>query len=132
MFEKDQFLKYISDSEKNTIALDFDGVIHKNSNGFFNGTIYDDPIDGAIKSIKEIKNKGYKIVIYTCKANSKRPLIDGKTGIQLVWEWLDKHGIKECIEDVVAEKPNALCYIDDKGIRFENWQKTMDIINESF
>ena len=132
MIGKEEFLRYVSDSEKNVIALDFDGVIHKNSNGFFNGTIYDDPLDGAIKSIKEIKNKGYKIVIYTCKANSKRPLVGGKTGIQLVWEWLDKHGIKECIESVVAEKPNALCYIDDKGIRFENWQKTMEIINESF
>ena len=28
------------------LGLDFDGVIHKNSKGFHDGTIYDEPLDG--------------------------------------------------------------------------------------
>ena len=129
--EKKEFLNYVKHSEKNTIALDFDGVIHKNSNGFGDGTIYDEPLDGALDSIRKIKSKGFDIVIYTCKANSKRPLIHGKTGIDLIWEWLKEHGVNQYIDDIVSEKPNAICYIDDKGVRFENWDKTMRFIDES-
>ena len=39
----------------NYLAIDFDGVIHKNSKGFFDGTVYDSPIAGAIDAIKEIE-----------------------------------------------------------------------------
>ena len=31
----------------NQLAIDFDGVIHKNSKGFFDGTVYDEPINGV-------------------------------------------------------------------------------------
>ena len=37
---------------------------------------------------------GYDLVIYTCKATPTRPLVNGKTGIELVWEWLEKHDVK--------------------------------------
>ena len=77
--------------EKNTISIDFDGVIHKCSKGFYDGTIYDEPIAGSLKAIKKLSEK-YKIVIFTCKAKKSRPLIENKTGEELVWEWLDQHG----------------------------------------
>ena len=37
---------------ENQIAIDFDGVIHLNSKGFYDGTIYDNPVPGAVESIK--------------------------------------------------------------------------------
>ena len=126
MMEKNEFLDMVRDTEKNQLGLDFDGVIHKNTKGFHDGTIYDEPIDGAIEGVKYLnKVLGYDLVIYTCKANPDRPLIDGKTGIELVWDWLDKYNIKDNIKDVTYIKPNAVAYIDDKAIRFDNWKNIM-------
>ena len=117
-----EFLEMVSDTEKSQLGLDFDGVIHKNSKGFHDGTIYDEPLEGAIEGVKYLNEElGYDLVIYSCKANPDRPLVDGKNGIELVWEWLDKHDIKDNIKDVTYIKPNAVAYIDDKGIRFNNW-----------
>jgi len=119
---KDDFLDMVKTTEKTQLGLDFDGVIHKNSKGFHDGTIYDDPIDGALAGIKHLnKTLGYDLVIYTCKANPDRPLVNGKTGIELVWEWLEEYGVKDNIKDVTYIKPNAVAYIDDKGITFNNW-----------
>ena len=70
-------------------------------------------------------NKKYKIVIFTCKANPKRPLIKGKTGPELIWEWLEKYDLKSCVKDVTYDKINALYYIDDKAISFNNWDSTL-------
>ena len=72
--------------EKNTkqLAIDFDGVIHKSSKSFHDGTIYDNPIDGVEEALKKL-SKDYTLIIYTCKANPDRPLVNGKTGIELIW-----------------------------------------------
>ncbi len=113
------------------IAIDFDGVIHKNSKGFFDGTVYDEPIKGAIEAIESLSKK-YTIVVFTAKAKADRPLVDGKTGEQLVWEWLVKYKLDSYIKEVTSEKPRAVCYIDDKGIRFESWEKTLNILDEKY
>ena len=39
------FKTLINKEDKNTIAVDFDGVIYTGSKGFYDGTIYDVPID---------------------------------------------------------------------------------------
>ena len=120
MIEKD-FFKMVSDSE-NVIAIDFDGVIHKNSKGFHDGTVYDEPIKNAKKGL-EYLSKSYKLVIYSCKANPDRPLINGKTGSRLIYEWLVKYDLDSYIYNIVYEKPNAKYYIDDKAVKFESWEQ---------
>ena len=109
------------DEEKN-IAVDFDGVIHKNSKGYYDGTIYDEPMDGARTSLEKLSEE-YDVVIFTAKAKPDRGLINGKTGTQLIWEWLKKHEMDEFVTKVTAEKPRAVAYIDDKAIKFESWIK---------
>jgi len=111
------------------IAIDFDGVIHKNSKGFYDGTIYDEPISGAIAAIKLLSEK-YDIIVFSAKAKPDRPLVNGITGEELIWEWLRKHNIDPYIKEVTAEKPRAICYIDDKGIQFESWEQTLKILDE--
>jgi predicted phosphatase len=107
------------------IAIDFDGVIHKNSKGFYDGTIYDTPIDGAYEALESI-SKEFEIIVYTAKARKDRMLINGKTGTELVWEWLEKYDMKKFVSDVTAEKPRAVCYIDDKAIKFTNWNSALE------
>ena len=115
---------------KHQIAIDFDGVIHSNSKGFFDGTVYDDPIPGSINAIKEL-SKTYEIVIFTAKVKPDRPLVNNKTGKELIWEWFDKYNISSYIKEITCEKPRAIAYIDDKAIRFEDWDTTLEILNNA-
>jgi len=110
--------------ESNTVAIDFDGVIHSHELGFHDGTIYGTPIEGSLEALKTLSSK-YKIVLYTAKAKADRPLINGKTGIELVWLWLTKYNMDSYISEVTAEKPRAICYVDDKAIRFLNWEQSL-------
>ena len=124
-----EFKNMASEEDKNTIAIDFDGVIHKSSKGFYDGTIYDEPVEGVKKGL-EYLSKSCKLVVYTCKANPNRPPINGKSGTELIWEWLEDYNLSQYISDIVYGKPNAKYYIDDKGIRFINWNQTIKEINE--
>ena len=99
------------------VGIDFDGVIHKCSKGFYDGTIYDPPIDGAKEALKRLSEK-YVIVVYSAKARTDRPLVNGKTGVQLIWEWLKAHDMDMYVKEVTAEKPRAVFYVDDKAVRF--------------
>ena len=37
--------------EDKTIAVDFDGFIHKYSKGWHDGSIYDEPVEGAAEAL---------------------------------------------------------------------------------
>ena len=112
------------------VAIDFDGVVHGNSKGFHDGTVYDPPIEGSSDAIKWFKSQGYDIVLFTAKVKPDRPLVNGKTGEELIWEWLSKYEIDTYIKEITCEKPRAICYIDDRGIRFESWEQTLKQFNE--
>jgi len=106
--------------ESNTIALDFDGVIHKSSLGYHDGTVYDDPVEGVQDALKRLSSR-YSIVIFSTKARPDRGLVNGKTGTELIWEWLKKHELDVYITKVSSEKPRATRYIDDRAIEFIDW-----------
>ena len=36
-------------------------------------------------------------------------LLDGKSGKQLIWEWLEKNNLDQFVSKVTAEKPRAGC-----------------------
>lgn len=115
------------ESEKNNLSIDFDGVIHTFDKGYYDGTCYGDPIPGSLEAIKTLSQK-YRIIIFTAKAKPNRPLVNGKTGTELVWEWLYKHDIGQYVSEVTSEKPRSFLYIDDNGYRFENWQNTLEFL----
>ena len=119
--------KHSHQDETYQLGIDFDGVIHRCSKGFYDGTIYDDLLPGAREAIEEL-SKSYVLICYTAKARSDRPLIGGKTGTELVSDWLLKHDLLKYFKDVTAEKPRAVCYIDDKGVRFNDWPSTIKIL----
>ncbi len=106
------------DTDK-TICLDFDGVIHNDDKGYHDGTIYGEPTEGCEQALREITEMGFDIIICSTKAREDRPLVDGKTGIELINEWLCEHDLCEYIDDVISVKPPAFIYVDDKGWHFD-------------
>lgn len=118
------------EDQSTTVAIDFDGVLHNANLGWGDGTCYGDPLPGAIDAIKELSKK-YKIIIFTAKAKPDRPLVNGKTGVELVKEWFERHNILDYIHDITSEKPRAELYVDDNGYRFENWSDTLKFIENT-
>ena len=92
-----------------TIAIDFDGVVHRYSKGYKDGSIYDKPVKGVRKAIARLKRKGFRVVVFTARTNR------ADVGV-----WLIKHGID--IDEITNIKPRAVAYIDDRAIRFTSWR----------
>ncbi len=126
----EEFIEQVKDHEQNNISVDFDGVIHDHK-GVGDGTIAGDILPGAKDALKKLAEQ-YRIIIFTAKAKPDRPLVNGKNGIELVWEWLEKHDVAKYIDSITSEKPRAVCYIDDKAIRFESWEQTLADINQMY
>ena len=126
MTKTEKIRKHSFPDETYQIGVDFDGVIHRCSKGFYDGTIYDSPIDGAHHALQELSKK-FVIIVYSAKAKPDRPLINGKTGTELIWEWLKKYDMDLFVKEVTSEKPRAVFYIDDKAVRFNGeWNDTFE------
>lgn len=107
----------MSEIRMKTIAVDFDGVIHRYSEGWKDGAIYDAPIKGAKEAIEEL-SKHYEVVVFTARDN----LDDVKT-------WLKLHSI--IVSDVTNKKPIASFYIDDRAVEFKgSWDETLALVQE--
>tara|TARA_Y100000114_G_C11736738_1_gene316600 strand:+ start:741 stop:1127 length:387 start_codon:yes stop_codon:yes gene_type:complete len=114
------------------VGIDFDGVIHKNSKGFYDGTVYDEPVEGVYDALKKLSEK-YQIIIFSAKARKDRMLINNKTGDELIWDWLKKYKLDCFVTSVTSEKPRAVFYVDDKSFRFESWKNCMkDLMSHEF
>ena len=63
MIDADRTIREHSyDDELRNAAVDFDGPIHRNSKGFYDGTIYDDPVEGIAEALKEL-SQTYNIIM---------------------------------------------------------------------
>lgn len=101
-----------------TLAIDFDGTLCKKQS-YGNGEIWQVPNEDAMNTMKFLKEKGYELVIFTVRLN---PDLKGDIASKLerIEKWLYKHDIP--FDYVTNNKPPALAYIDDRAIRFTNWQ----------
>jgi len=41
-----------------TVAIDFDGVLHRYSEGWKDGQIYDEPVEGSREALQAMKDLG--------------------------------------------------------------------------
>jgi len=106
-----------------TVCVDFDGVIHKFSKGWQDGSIYDKPMVGSKSELARLVSKGYRIVILTTRLN---PETNDDINLEKnkLTKWLSDNDFKLDVHyhDLTAIKPIAGVYIDDRGLRFTNWQ----------
>ena len=109
-----------------SIAVDFDGVIHSYTSPWVAADVIPDaPVPGAIEWLNSMRS-GFRIIIFTTR---------GKTpeGREAVKRWLGAYGFECSREDVTAEKPPALIYLDDRAVRFDGEHfPTADQIHREF
>lgn len=107
---------------KKTVVFDFDGVIHSYTSGWQGiDVIPDDPVDGISEAIDNIRNAGYEVVVVSTRCKEEK-------GVEAIKYWLWKWFIE--VDGVMAEKPPAIVYIDDRAICFDGDTKSLlDKIN---
>lgn len=113
-------------SDRYTVAVDFDGVIHSYTSPWVAPEhIPDPPVQGAFEWIQLMLDAGLDVVIFTTRGKTE-------TGRQAVHSWLKAHWPQAPIDrlPVTAEKPPALAYLDDRAIRFNGpeWWPTFEQI----
>lgn len=93
-----------------TVVFDFDGVIHSYAHGWQGAENVTDPVVPGIKeAISQLSELGYKVVVVSTRCTSA-------AGMGAVRKYLRDNDIR--VDDVMAEKPPAMCYIDDRAICF--------------
>lgn len=128
-----------------TIAIDFDGVIHAYSKGWQDGTIYDDPIKGALEAIRTLMDMGCSVYILSTRkprqirkwlrphlisydpfvpAGVDEKVLNYGYDLQVIAPWT-KFWNKDNVLGITNRKLPAVLYIDDRGYRFENWLDTV-------
>lgn len=115
----------MSPKRRRTIAVDFDGVIHRYSKGWKDGSIYDPPVNGAREALARMHDR-YDVVIFTTRVNPD--MRGSEVQMDRVLAWLDKHGFQkgEHFDSITHVKPPALVYIDDRALQFTDWDQALD------
>lgn len=107
-----------------TVAVDFDGVVHAYSRGWQDGSIYDSALPGAIEGLRALMAE-YAVFIFTTR------------DAQQVAEWLSDRGFVcqvghegsfwnvQGVLLVTDRKLAAVAYVDDRAVRFLNWDQAL-------
>jgi len=98
------------------ICIDLDGTIAPHPTDWDKGFYtFLDPFPQA-KKFLEILSQKFRIMIFTCRAKRDISGMSIYKANEVITGWLDEHGLK--YDDVYfgQGKPDAVAYIDDKGI----------------
>ena len=110
--------------KERTIAIDFDGVIHRYSKGFQGlENAYDPPTTGTKEALDTLKECGYRLIIVSSRT------------VSVIKDWLEKYNFSHYFDEVTNIKQPARYYIDDHAVRFPKgevgaWGKIINFINE--
>ncbi len=102
-----------------SIMVDLDGVISTEERVFDRPLAK--PIAGAREALQRLKAAGHTIVIYTAR---------GWAEYNVTRHWLDQHDMP--YDAIHMGKPIAHVWIDDRAIRFRNWQQTLDELEADY
>ncbi len=95
---------------KQTVVLDFDGVIHSYSSGWKGADqIPDLPTPGVREAIARLRET-YTVVVISSRCHQPG-------GIEAIRAWLGRHGIE--VDAVSNDKPPHIVVVDDRALRFE-------------
>lgn len=118
---------------KKTVAIDFDGVIHKYSKGWHDGTCYDVPMAGAFDRIQSLLTE-YNVIILSTRnpfhiadwLKRENALFDFEV---IPSEFSETFWNKDGVVGITNKKLVAFVYIDDRAYRFVGWDNLPDNLN---
>ena len=108
------------------ICIDFDRTIHRYSEGWMDGRIYDPVVPGFFEWAADMtRSGGFELIVYSSRSKTE-------AGIKAMQHWLT-HQYRLWAQDhpehppltfsFAHEKPAAWVTIDDRAIQFRgNWQ----------
>jgi hypothetical protein len=106
-----------------TVGVDFDGPIHAYSKGWHDGTVYDVPTDGAFDALRELmRSEAVFVLTSRVDLSAVAKWISLLSNIPTTVDtgrdrfWNDRTRLL-----VTNRKLPAKAYIDDRGIRWYNW-----------
>ncbi|HEC64010.1 MAG TPA: hypothetical protein ENI23_01810 [bacterium] len=91
------------------IVIDIDGTICEEKPTF--ERVLAKPLNGAISSIKTLKDQGHFIILYTAR---------GWAEYEMTYLWLTNRGIP--FDVLLMGKPIYDVWIDDRAIKFTSWK----------
>lgn len=108
---------------RDTIAIDFDGVLHSYISARQGpGAMQDPPMPGAMEFIAAVLDAGYAVVVFSTRAATNETR-------EAMRRYLVRHGLAaERAQAVYITnlKPKAQLYIDDRGYRFTGAWPTLE------
>lgn len=117
----------IEKAKRGTIAVDFDGVIHRYSKGWQDGAIYDPPMPGAVEGLRALMGR-FAVFVFTTRPAAQvadwlgdlgfAVRVDGEPDRPEFWNARD-------VLLVANRKLPALAYLDDRAVRFTDWARAL-------
>lgn len=121
----------MTEARVQTVAVDFDGVLHTYDKGWHDGTIYGDWMPGAVTALSQLMQR-YAVFVHTTR-NAKQ-----------VARWIERqsgYGF-ECTTRaprsgfwneqgtllITNRKLAAVAYIDDRAVRFTDWPQALGAV----
>jgi len=106
-----------------TVAIDADGTI-LNYDGWKGVGNFGEPLPGAREAIKELKQSGYSIIIFTTRGSDSDDLRRWLIKYDIPFDGLNQN-LPTAPKNISDKKVIATVYIDDRAIPFEGSWKGM-------
>lgn len=120
-----------------TIAVDFDGVLHSYDKGWHDGSIYGDWLPGAVTALSQLMRQHAVFIHTTRNPRQVARWIERQSGYgvecttRLPRTWWGRRKPfwnQQGVLLVTDRKLAAVAYIDDRAVRFVNWPDALTVV----
>ena len=118
---------WIGQEVENTVIVDFDGTIIRESRELIFNFQNEQPLKGVVEGLQKLKRRGFIIKIWSCRTSDLYPIEFCLMQRKMMGEYLKKYKIPfDAI--LMVDKPFAMVYIDNRCLA-PDWENIIDQIN---